>query len=260
MNYYRLASGLESLDPTINTNNTNNSHLNSGHEDDDDDPNWLMTSKSNASISKPNPNNNNNNSNRLSRFLSWNQPEQSEVDGGNQCNQEGEDEAIATEAEFVEDDLVVSQERELNPNFEVVRRRRRKKKAAGYHYTGPQLNLDDLDGPAEAKAEAVTNSRETAFEAPAAEDPIAARICELFDEMQMEQEEEDDEVFAAAAAAAADQVRMRRRRENGENHQAQSQTDASFFKKRRQTVSGYFSDWTKWLRGSEKREINGYNV
>ena len=62
------------------------------------------------------------------------------------------------------------------------------------------------------------------------DDPIATRICELFDEIGLEEEEEEK--------SYQDEVAEVKRRTNEEG----------FFKRRKQTVSGYFSDWTKWLR------------
>ena len=66
------------------------------------------------------------------------------------------------------------------------------------------------------------------------DDPIATRICELFDEMQDLEPEEDD--FAEV------EVRMRKKDDN-----------SGFFKRRKQTVSGYFSEWTKWLRNGDSK-------
>lgn len=68
------------------------------------------------------------------------------------------------------------------------------------------------------------------------EDPIAARICELFDEMQWQEEEREEQ--AAQSRNQQNSTRFRLR-------------DAGFFKRRKQTVSAYLSDWTRWLRGDE---------
>ena len=81
-------------------------------------------------------------------------------------------------------------------------------------------------------------------------DPVAARICELFDEMEtlrdLANEDEDEDVVEDLEMPPA--VVMRR----GRNSASNTANRAGFFQRRKQTVSGYFNDWTKWLRGAEE--------
>ena len=68
-------------------------------------------------------------------------------------------------------------------------------------------------------------------------DPIAARICELFDEMQPLELKEDEDFFASDLALNTSASRKRNVMSRGKKN----------------SVSGYFSEWTKWLRSGEKR-------
>ena len=77
------------------------------------------------------------------------------------------------------------------------------------------------------------------------DDPIATRICELFDELQP-LELEDDPLSAEKSEAV---VTLRRKQQQQQQTRLQNQEHRkSFFERRRQTVSGYFSDWSKWLK------------
>ena len=78
------------------------------------------------------------------------------------------------------------------------------------------------------------------------DDPIAARICELFDEM-----EPLEKMFAQNNNVADDNAEA-----EFESHPAvvrlrPKSESRGIFGRKKQTVSGYFSDWTKWLRGPE---------
>ena len=83
------------------------------------------------------------------------------------------------------------------------------------------------------------------------DDPIAARICELFDEMEPLEKifagnnnlAEADEVELAHPAVV--QLRPKAAKGGGGGG------SGGIFGRKKQAVSGYFSDWTKWLRGPE---------
>ena len=88
------------------------------------------------------------------------------------------------------------------------------------------------------------------------DDPIAARICELFDEM-----EPLEKMFAENNNLDEDEVEL------GEAHPVKMRPKAAkvgggggIFGRKKQTVSGYFSDWTKWLRGPESAARGGAAV
>ncbi|XP_059093741.1 ecotropic viral integration site 5 ortholog-like isoform X1 [Tigriopus californicus] len=74
------------------------------------------------------------------------------------------------------------------------------------------------------------------------DDPIATRICELFDELQPLELEEEPYQESQNVQLQRKFLSHRRQREPG------------FFKRRKQTVSGYFSDWAKWLTNTEANE------
>ena len=73
------------------------------------------------------------------------------------------------------------------------------------------------------------------------DDPIAARICELFDEMEPLEKIFGENNNEEAAEPEEPAVKLRAKPAKG----------GGIFGRKKQTVSGYFSDWTKWLRGSE---------
>ena len=109
-------------------------------------------------------------------------------------------------------------------------------------------------GPTEDEEDADVIVGESAGRAPPPlpayyqDDPIAARICELFDEMEpLEKifaennnlDEGDGDVELEAHRPAV--VKLRPKAAGG----------GGIFGRKKQAVSGYFSDWTKWLRGPE---------
>ena len=111
-------------------------------------------------------------------------------------------------------------------------------------------------GPtAEEEGEADVIVGESAKPLPAyyRDDPIAARICELFDEMEPLEKifaaEDDnlaeDDVADVEAHPAVVKLRPKAAKGGG-----------GIFGRKKQTVSGYFSDWTKWLRGPESASAN----
>ncbi len=115
----------------------------------------------------------------------------------------------------------------------------------------PELNLDFSreEGENPGNSDSVSNVYYSYY--AYAEDPIATRICELFDEMQDDDDDDDEQQLEEAV--------IRRRRvslgvDNSSSSNAAGSKGAGFFTRRRQTVSGYFADWTKWLRQGQQQE------
>ena len=80
------------------------------------------------------------------------------------------------------------------------------------------------------------------------DDPIAARICELFDEMEPLEKIFGENNNEEPAELEEPVVKLRPKPVKG---------GGGLFGRKKQTVSGYFSDWTKWLRGSEAARGGG---
>ena len=87
------------------------------------------------------------------------------------------------------------------------------------------------------------------------DDPIATRICELFDELQP-LELEDDPLKAEKTEAV---VTLRRKQQQQQSRQQSQEQRKSFFERRRQTVSGYFNDWSKWLKSGAASNASNNN-
>ena len=105
-------------------------------------------------------------------------------------------------------------------------------------------------GPTEDEEDADVIVGESAGRAPPPlpayyqDDPIAARICELFDEMEpLEKMFSHNNNVDDAEAEFESHPAVVRLRPKAESR--------GIFGRKKQTVSGYFSDWTKWLRGPE---------
>jgi hypothetical protein len=91
-------------------------------------------------------------------------------------------------------------------------------------------------------------------------DPIAVRICELFDEMEPLENvfnmnnNLDDLVDLDPPPHELVLRRRRKQQQYASSRNGGEGGGGGFFSRRKQTVSGYFNDWSKWLRGGTEVE------